>query len=444
MKAIDTVAERLKRGFTVVVPLADIESRHAAKLSERGRRAPDPSGSQPGSAAMVEVLEESVNAAAQQLVADRGLRLAAQPKVDVVTLPRHPDGQEQQQDLEFRLEVELLPDIPIPKFATFALTRFTAQPTADAIDNALTAIAAHHRNLVLVEEARGAAHGETLRVDFTGRVDGTAFDGGAGTELSVEVGGPGFLPGFTEQLEGMAAGETREIQVMFPAAHGAKELAGKAATFEITAKALHRPVPAALDDALAGRLGFETLEGLRDRVRQQMQRECDQMSRLRLKRELLDLLASAARFAVPATMVESEFDQIWQAINADREDGRVDEEDRGKDEAVLRMEYRAIAERRVRLGLLLAEIGQAEGVVIGADEMTRAVRTEAARYPGKEDQVMAYFADNPQAAEGLRGACFEEKVVDFILGRASVGERAVTPEELASSERTMPGLQAAP
>lgn len=441
MKITDTVTEGLKRGFTVVIPFADIESRHAAKLSERGR-APDPPRSQPG-VAMAEVLEESVNEAAQQVVADRGLRLAAQPKVDVVTLPWHPDGHEQQ-DLEFKLEIELLPDVPIPELTTLTLTRLTAQPAADAIDNAMTAIAAHHRNLVLVEEARGAARGEMLRIDFTGRVEGTAFDGGAGTELTVEVDGPGFLPGFTEQLEGMAAGETREIRVMFPAGHGVAELAGKATAFAVTAKALYHPVPAALDDVLAGRLGFATLEELRDSVRRQMQRECDQMSRLRLKRKLMDSLLSAARFAVPATMVESEFEQIWQAVAADREDGRADEEDRGKDEAVLRVEYRAVAERRVRLGLLLAAIGQAEGVVIGADEMTGAMRAEAARYAGREDQLMEYFANNPAAAEGLRGPLFEEKVVDLIIGRVSIKEKAVTPEELAVGERAMPGPQAAP
>jgi len=436
-------AEGFKRRFTVVVPLADIESRHAAKLSERGRTPGLPS-SQPGAVAMAEVLDESVNAAAQQVVASRGLRLAAQPRVDVVTLPRRPDGQEQQRDLEFKLEIELLPAIPIPEFATLTLTKLMTQPSTDEIDTALTAIAAHHRAFVLVEEARGAAWGEMLSIDFTGRVDGTAFDGGAGTEFSVEVGGPGFFPGFTEQLEGMAAGETREIRVMFPAGHGVTELAGKAAAFAVTAKALYHPVPAALDDALAGRLGFATLEELRDSVRRQMQRECDQMSRLRLKRELMDSLSSAARFAVPATMVESEFEQIWQAVAADREDGRADEEDRGKDEAVLRVEYRAIAERRVRLGLLLAAIGQAEGVVIGADEMTGAMRAEAARYAGQEDQLMEYFANNPAAAEGLRGPLFEEKVVDFIIGRVSIKEKAVTPEELAVGERAMPGPQAAP
>lgn len=326
----------------------------------------------------------------------------------------------------------MLPAIPVPAFATFALTRFTAEPTAEAVAKALAEIAARHRGLVLVEEARGAARGETLRVSFTGRVDGTAFAGDAGMDVSAEVGGPGFMPGFTEQLEGMAAGETREIEVVFPADHGARELAGKAATFAVTAKVLQRPVPAALDDALARKLGFGTLGELRDTVRQQLRRECDQLSRLRLKRDLLDLLASAVQFAVPTAMVEREFDQIWQALDADRRDGVADAEDEGKDEAVLRLEYRAIAERRVRLGLLLAEIGRVEGVAIGADEMSQAMRAEAARYPGHEAQVMAYFANSPQAAECLSGPLFEDKVIDVILGLASVAEEAVTPEQLAA------------
>lgn len=431
LQIIDTFSEGLKRGFTVIVPLAEIEGRHAAKLSKIEAVARQGYST----IAMAEVLEESVNEAAQQIVADRGLRLAAQPKVDVITLPKRPDERlEKEQNLKFKVEVELLPDISIPEFASFALTRFTAEPKAEAINNALIEIAARQSSLVLVEEARGAARGETLIADFTGRLGDTAFTGGAGTDVSIEIGGPGFIPGFTEQFEGMAAGETREIQVTFPEDYGSKDLAGKVATFEITAKILQRPVPAALDDALAAKLGFGTLDELRGHLGQQMAHECDQMSRMRLKHDLLDLLLSSARFAVPVTMVENEFQQIWQGIGADLRDGRLDAED--KEQAALRTDYRAIAERRVRLGLLLAEIGRAEGIKVGADEMTRAMLTEAARYQGHEDQLTDYFAKNPQATESLRGSLFEEKVVDFILKQVSIEEKAVTPEELAAERAT--------
>ncbi|MBN9507674.1 MAG: trigger factor, partial [Alphaproteobacteria bacterium] len=261
-------------------------------------------------------------------------------------------------------------------------------------------------------------------------------------DMEVEVAGPGFIPGFTEQLEGLSPGETRTLDVAFPADYPAAEVAGKAARFEVTAKRLRRAIVPAVDEALAEKLGFDGgLSEVRDTIRGQVQREYDGLSRMRLKRELLDELAALATFPVPAGLLESEFNAIWQRVEADRKAGRVDEDDAGKDDATLQADYRAIAERRVRLGLLLAEIGRNANIGVSQEELQRAMRMEASRYPGQEQQVMDLFRRNPQAAESLRAPIFEDKVIDHIVGRAQVSEREVGIAELSAEP---PAPQPAP
>lgn len=434
MQVTETLSEGLKRAYSVVVPAADIESKRAAKLSELaktlrlpgfrpGKVPPHVVRQRYGTAVTSEVLEDSVNDATQQVLSERGLRAASQPKVDVV-------GLDEGKDLQFNVEVELLPEIPMPDFGAIHLTRLKAEPSTGTIDRALAEVANRQRSLQPVTEERGAQTGDTLTVDFVGKVDDVAFPGGTGTDMPVELGGGGFIPGFSEGMEGMRPGETRQIAVTFPETYHAKELAGKAATFDITAKGLQQGVPAQIDDDLAKRFGMENLDALRDAIREQMQREYDQLGRMRVKRELLDQLAKLADFPVPQGMVDGEFNQIWARVKSDLEQGKLDDDDKGKDEDTLKAEYRAIAERRVRLGLLMSEVGRVNGVQVGQDEMLRAMRAEAARYPGQEQQVMEFFRKNPQAAESLRGPLFEDKVVDFILGAAQVEDKQVSPEEL--------------
>jgi trigger factor len=441
MQVTETLSEGLKRGFTVVVPGPDIEGKRTARLSEISRTLRLP-GFRPGkvplpivrqrygTAVMAEVLEESVNDATRQMLADRGLRSAVQPKVELVS-GADPAAGKEAADLEFKVEVELLPEITLPDLSDLALVRLKSEPTAEVIDAALAEVAKRQSVLTDVTDDRGAEPGETLTVDYLGKIDGVAFPGGTGTDMSVEVGGTGFIPGFSEQMAGMKVGESRTIDVTFPEEYGAKELAGKAATFELTAKALRRSEVPAIDDAMATKMGFEDgLEKMREAIAATIQREYDQVSRLRLKRDLLDQLAGKADFAVPESLVEPEFKQIWDRIEADRAAGKTDEDDAGKDDDTLRADYRAIAERRVRLGLLLAEIGRANGIQVGQDELMRAMRAEASRYQGQERQVMEFFQKNPQAVESLRGPIFEEKVVDYIVELAKVEDKAVTVEEL--------------
>ena len=436
MQVTETLHDGLKRGWSVTVPVADIEGKQTAKLQEIGKTIRLP-GFRPGkvplnivrqrygTAVMSEVLEESVNSATQQVLTERGLRAAGQPKVDVTQL-------DDKQDLQFNVEVELLPEIAMPDFAALHLTRLRAEPSAESIDKALTELAARRRKLEDVTEDRGAQTGDTLTVDFLGKVDGVPFTGGTGTGMAVELGGAGFIPGFSEGMEGMRPGEERQINVTFPEEYHAKELAGKPATFDLKATALQQSTPPVIDESLAEEFGFDNLEKLREIIAQQIQREYDGVSRMRIKRDLLDQLAKGAEFPVPPSMVEAEFNQIWTRVESDRKAGKGDEDDAGKDDDTLRAEYRTIAERRVRLGLLLSEIGRQNGVQVAPDELQRAMRAEAARYQGQESQVMEFFRKNPQATDSLRGPIFEDKTVDFILESATVETKVVTPEELSA------------
>ena len=440
MQVTETLSDGLKRAFTVVLPAADIEGRRTARLTDIGKNMRLP-GFRPGkvpmslikqrygTAVIAEILEESVNEATQKLMSDRGLRPAGQPKVDLTDFGAPTAALEK--DLEFKVELELLPDIQMPDFGAISLTRYRADVAPEAVDRALGQIATRNRDLQDVAEGHAAEKGEVLTVDFVGKIDGVEFQGGTATDTTVEVSGDGFIPGFTEQLEGVKIGDSRTINVNFPAEYGAAELAGKAATFDITVKAMKHPVVPAIDDDLAKKMGMEGLDQAKEFIAQQIQREYDQLARLRIKRQLLDALATQVDFALPDGMVEAEFTQIWQRVEADMKEGRADDDDKGKDEATLRGEYRAIAERRVRLGLLLADIGRVNGLTVSPEELTRAMRVEAMRYPGQETQVMEFFRQNQQAVESLRGPIFEDKVVDYVLELAKVTDETVTPEVLA-------------
>jgi trigger factor len=377
-----------------------------------------------------------VNGIADRVVSERQLRPAGQPRVSLEGEP--PMDPAKPADLNVKVELELLPEITLPELGGITLTRLRAEVADEAVAKALESVVQQNRSLEEVDEVRPAVTGDVLVVDFKGFIDGVAFNGGEAKDAPVEVGGSGFIPGFTEQIEGLSPGESRTISVTFPAEYQAAELAGKDATFEIDAKTLKKLVTPELDDAFAVKLGLESLENLREAVTSQIQREYDQMARLRIKRELLDALAEKADFPSPQNLLEAEFAAIWQRVEADRREGRVDEDDAGKDDDTLRAEYRTIADRRVRLGLLLSEIGRANDISVTQQELTQALRAEASRYPGQEMQVIEFFTKQQGAIEQLRGPIFEDKVVDYILSVAQVTEQVVAPEALA-----LPGAEGA-
>ncbi|GBQ35014.1 trigger factor [Acetobacter fabarum] len=437
MQVTETLSEGLKRGFTVTVPAAELEAKRDARLKEVAGNLNLP-GFRPGKvpvslarqrygdAIWGEVLEQAVSDAIRTVFEERGLRPAGQPKVDLVS------GQEDKgADLEFKVESEILPEIAVPDLSDLALTRLKTPVSDEAINKVLEDIAKRGRTFEVIEEVRPAGKGDVVAIDFVGKQDGVAFDGGTAQDVNVEIGGEGFIPGFAEQIEGMKPGEEKVITVTFPADYGAEELAGKEATFDIKVNQLKKAVDAPVDEELAKNMGFESLEQLKDLVRKQIEGEYDQMSRLRIKRDLLDILSSKADFAAPEGMVEAEFQQIWNRVEADRKAGQLDDEDKDKDEDTLRADYRKIAERRVRLGLLLAEIGRKNGISVSAEELGRAVRAEAMRYSGQEKEVFEFFQKNPQAAESLRGPIFENKVVDYLIELAKVTDKDVSLEELS-------------
>jgi trigger factor len=457
MQVTETLSDGLKRGFTVVVPAADIETRRTARLADLSKTIQLP-GFRPGKVPMpvvrqrygkavtAEIMEQSVTDATRQVMEERGLRPALQPKVDLVD-PNLDLGAGH--DLAFNVEVEVLPDITMPDFAALTLTRLKAEVAPDVVEQQLSQMAQRNRELqdIAPEDLgdRGAEKGEVLTVDFLGKVDDQPFPGGEGKDLDVEVGGAGFIPGFTEQMEGMKPGETRTIAVTFPDPYGAKELAGKAATFEVTAKRLRKPLVPQIDDAFAQKLAFDNVQELRDFMQRRVQQEYDGLSRQRLKRDLLDALSEQASFVAPQGVVDREFEQIWQRLESERAQGQLDDDDKNKDDTTLRSEYRAIADRRVRLGLLMAEIGRINTITVTPDELTRGLRVEASRYPGREAEMMQFFQKYPAMTENIRGQILEEKVVDYVLELAQVTDKSVTPDELAQEPPmlTAGGSQAA-
>jgi trigger factor len=443
MQVTELSAEGLKRAFQIVVPAASLAERREARLKKLGAELRLP-GFRPGKvpasvvkarygqAVSGEVLEESVNQATQQVISDRGLRPALRPKIELVN---YSDGA----DLEYKLDLEVLPEIPMPEFTGIELEREKATPGDEQVDGFLATMRERLAETEDVAEVRPAAKGDILVCDFEGRLKdedgslGEPFPGGTMKDMAIEVGGGGFIPGFAEGLEGMSPGDSRTLEVTFPAGYQAAELAGKPAVFAVTAKALKRKVLAEVDDEFAKKLGVDDVAALRARVTESLQREYDGLARAKVKRALLDVLAERASFTVPEGMVEAEFNQIWQRVEADMKAGEVDEEDKGKDEATLKADYRKIAERRIRLGLLLSEIGRTNSIQVTNEELSNAMRMEAMRYPGQAKQVMEFFQKNPQAVEGLRAPIYEEKVVDFVLELAKVTEKPVPPADLTAA-----------
>ncbi len=436
MQVTETLSDGLKRGFTVVVPEPELALKREKRLTELSRTMQLP-GFRPGKVPMsmvrkrygqavaVEVAEAAINDASDRILSERGLRPAMQPKL-AVTKPG------QSSDLEFTVELELLPEITVPGLADIALKRPVAEVTEQAITDALEKLADQRQSFDIVAEPRPAEKGDRLTVDFVGKVNGEAFAGGTADDVAVTVGGDGFIPGFADQMEGLSPGETRVITVTFPEDYSAKDLAGKEAQFEVTAKSLSIPKRPQIDDEFAKGVGLDSLADLQKTISEQIGREYGQLTRLKLKRALLDALSERARFAAPESLVEAEFTEIWRQVEQEKAAGRADPEDSAKDEATLRAEYRAIADRRVRLGLLVAEIGRANNVSVSEQDLQRAMVNEALRYRDQAMQVLEFFKKNPQALERFRGPIFEDKVVDYLLGIITLEDVAVTPEELAA------------
>jgi trigger factor len=435
MQVTETKNEGLKREFKIVVPAGDIDGQVNTRLEELKRTVRIP-GFRPGKApvslmkkkfgpaVMGEVLEKAVGEATQKTLADRGIRPATQPKVEVNSFAEGTD-------LEYTLSVEALPEIELQDFHALELERMVAEPEESEIQSALERLANANKTSEPVSEDRPSQKGDILLIDFVGKIDGEAFPGGKAESYELELGTGTFIPGFEDQLTGVKAGAHVDVKVKFPEEYGAQELAGKDAVFEVDVKEIRQGKPAAIDDELAKKVGAENLEGLKKNIREEHERELKSLSRLRLKRKLLDALAEHYTFPVPEAMTEAETNAIWHQFEEQRKAGRLDmSEYEGKSDDEIKADLRGIAERRVRLALVLAEVGRTNDIQLGRDELNRALANEARRYPGHEKEVVEYYRKTPQALESLRGPLIEDKVVDFVIELAKVAEKKVTVAEL--------------
>ncbi len=444
MQVTETSSEGLKRKLKVVVGADELDQRYAAHLDRikdqvqiKGFR----KGKVPishikkvfGRSVMNDVLQETIRETSTQAIKDRNERPAMMPDI---ALAENAQGIEQvvegKADLAYEMSFEVLPEVTLADFKTLKLERLVADVEDEQLDKALAEIAQRNQAFAS-EEGRAAEEGDRVTIDFIGRIDGEAFEGGTSDNLQLVLGNAGFIPGFEEGLKGVKAGETRDVAATFPAAYPAETLAGKDAVFTVTVKDVEKPVEAVIDDAFAKSLGTESLDNLKDIVSAQLKIELDRASRMKLKRELLDALEAAHTFDLPPTLVEREFEVIWKQVT----DGLARENktfaDEGKTEDEAKTEYRAIAERRVRLGLVVGEIGDKNKIEVTQDELRRALLEQARRFPGQEKNVYEYFEKTPGALQELRAPIFEDKVIDFVLELVKPAEKKVSRQELFDS-----------
>jgi trigger factor len=496
MQVTETNAEGLKREFTITVPAGDLEAEITRRLGELGRQIKLP-GFRPGKVPMQilrrrfgpsvrgEVLQSTLQTSSSEAISERNLKPALPPKVDIVSAAEGAD-------LEYKMAIELLPEIPEPSFADLGIERLVVEVPEEEVDRAIERIAEQQRKSEAVEGP--AESGDILVFDVVGKVADREVPGASGKDRQVVLGAGGSLPGFEDQLLGAVAGEHHEVNITFPEDYAAEELAGKEAVFEVDVKEVRRRLPITIDDELGKAVGLESLAELRQELRQQLRRNYDAASRLRLKRSLLDKLAETYDFAVPPGMVELEFESIWRQHQAQQESqakiataaGAVNSAAKSNDQVeapaeeagdaaalppeeaavpvaaeetgdtaaasaeegasaapttalqdkadqsgeALKSAYRKVAERRVRLGLLLAEVGRSNNIIVTQEEVNQAITREARQRPGYERLILDFYRQNPTAIDSLRAPIFEDKVIDFIVELAKIAERKVTPAEL--------------
>lgn len=433
MQVTETLTDGLRREYKVIIPAADVKQRVTGKLNEIGGQVRLP-GFRPGKVPMAvlkqryeksvlsEVLQEAIHGESQRLVSERNLRPAGQPKVEVTAFA-------DDKDLEFTMALELIPDIQIMDFKTLSLEKDIVEVPQSEIDQVMERLAKQARKAEPASDAYQSKSGDVAVIDFVGSVEGKEFPGGSAKGYYLELGSASFIPGFEDQLMGLKKGDKKDVVVTFPEDYGNKDLAGKPANFAVEVVEIRVYQEAKIDQETAKSLGFETVEALQKSVREQAEGEYSQVARARLKRKLLDLLSEKHDFTLPPGLVETEFSAIWQQIEEDRKANRLDPDDAGKDVDQLKTEYRAIAERRVKLGLLLSEVGRVNNIQLAQDDISNAVLREASKYRGQERQVLEYFQKNPNAVQQLSAPLYEDKVIDFILDLAQVKERKLSSEQ---------------
>ncbi|WP_296169800.1 trigger factor [uncultured Brevundimonas sp.] len=444
MQVVEKSNEGLSRVIAVTVPAAELNSKLDAKLKEVAPQM-KLKGFRPGKVPvahvkktfgrdfMGEIINDTLNQTSQQALDDAKLRPAAPAEMKLISdMDKVVAGQE---DLSYEMALEVMPDFTPVDPKTLKLKRPTYEATDADLDEALTELAGQAKSY---EDKKGkavkAAEGDEVTIDFLGKLDGEPFEGGAAEDTQLVIGSNRFIPGFEEQLKGAKVGEEKVLNVTFPEDYQAKHLAGKAVTFDVKVKAIKAEAEAKIDDDFAKRIGIESLDKLKELLKTNLDQQYVGAARFKLKRALLDELDKAHNFPLPPKMVEAEFEGIWQQVQADKEAGRLPEDDAKKSEKKLKEEYQKIAERRVRLGLVLAEIGRANNVQVTDQELNTAIMNEARNYPGQERQVLDFYRQNPNAAAQMRAPIYEEKVCDLIFDQAEVTDTPITKEELLKED----------
>ncbi|ESR25105.1 trigger factor [Lutibaculum baratangense] len=444
MQVTETVNQGLKRELKIQIPAQELDQRLNTRLNElkgqvrlRGFRP----GKVPvnhlrrvyGKSIMAEILEQTVSETSQKALTDRNEKPAYQPKIE---LPDNQDEIEQvlagEGDLAFTMEFEVLPPVEVGDLTKIEVEREVSPVEDKDVDETLQRIADQNKGFEARAEGEAAQDGDRVTMDFVGKIDGEAFEGGSAEGATIVLGSGTFIPGFEEQLVGVKAGDEKTVEVTFPEQYQAAHLAGKPATFEIKVTEVAAPVDRTIDDEFATSLGFESLDKLKEAIRDQITKDLEGRSREKLKRQVLDALDEMHSFDLPEQLVEQEFQSIWQQVTADLERSGRSFADEGTTEEEQQGEYRKIAERRVRLGLVLAEIGEKNEVKVADEEVNRALIEQVRRYPGQEQQVWEAYQKNPGMLAQLRAPIFEDKVIDYIVELATVTEKRVSREELFS------------
>jgi trigger factor len=439
MQITETVSDGLRREYKVVIPAVDLDERLTGRIEEMKPRV-HLKGFRPGKAPvsflkktygksmMGEIVQDAVNESSEKAVKDNALKPAFPPRVDLVSeIQQVVDGKS---DLEFTVKVDLMPDFELTDVAKLTVERLVSDVTDGDVDDAIKRIAEQSRTYSARDEGDGAQKDDAVTMDFVGRIDGEEFEGGKAEGFPLVIGSGRLVPGFEDQLIGAKQGEARDVRVTFPADYPGEKLAGKDAVFAVSVKEVKKPDEVVIDDELAKKVGLDSLGTLKERVRDQLKQDYARASRTHMKRRILDALDTAHSFSLPPTMVEGEFEGIWNQVEAELKREGKTAADEGKSEEELKKEYHDIAERRVRLGLVLARIGEQNGLTVAPDEIQRAIAQRARQFPGQEQQVFNFYSSNPQAMAEVRAPIFEDKVVDFIAELATVNDKKVDRETL--------------
>ncbi|QHO77117.1 trigger factor [Bradyrhizobium sp. CCBAU 051011] len=446
MQVTETLAEGLKHEFKVSVPASDLDAKADAKLVDLKDKVRI-NGFRPGKvpvshlkkvygrSVMAETIDQTIRDTNTQIFTDRGFRLATEPKI---TMPTETKEVEEllagKTDLTYTVAIEVVPTIQLADFKTFSVEKPVVEVTDAEVDEAIKRIADNNRPYAAKADGATAENGDRVTISFKGSINGELFDGGTGEGIPVVIGAGQFIPGFEEQLVGIGAGETRTLKVSFPKNYASEKLAGQPAEFETTATLIEAPGETKIDDEFAKSLGLESLDKLKEAARERLVAEFAGATRQRVKRALLDRLDDSHKFEAPPSLIEEEFNLMWNSIKAEMESSGKTFADEDTTEDAAKEEYKKIADRRVRLGLVLSEIGEKNKITVTDDEVSRAVIERARSMPGREKEVWDYYRNNANALAQLRAPIYEDKVVDFILELANVTEKKVSREDLFKEE----------